>query len=90
MFSVIAAFPWHLRRLFDYVAQDARIALQVAVKSDERRRIEWITRKGSRCSIKLVRGWLSVLDALRLPEPDTSWMDSSIPRGDFTKWIGIK
>jgi hypothetical protein len=73
-----------------YVAQDARVALQVALKCDERKRFEWITRKGTRSSIQLPRGWLTVRDALRMPEPDTSWMDSPIPRRAFTEWLGVE
>ncbi len=35
----------------------------------------------------LARGWLTVTDALRLPEPDTSWMSSPLKRRDFMGWI---
>ncbi|MCI0493220.1 MAG: ribonuclease H-like domain-containing protein [Planctomycetes bacterium] len=78
------------RDVLDYVAQDVRIALQVALKCEERRRFEWITRKGTTSSINLARGWLIVREAFRLPEPDTSWMDSPIPRRDFTQWLDIE
>jgi hypothetical protein len=76
------------REVLEYVAQDVRIALQVAVKCEERRRFEWITRKGTRSSINLPQGWLIVREAVRLPEPDTSWMDRPIPRREFTQWLG--
>ncbi len=75
--------------VLDYVAQDVRIALQVAVKCEDQRRFAWITRKGSSSAIKLDGGWLTVQDALRLPEPDTSWMGNPIPRRDFTEWLGL-
>jgi len=32
------------------------------------------------------RGWLSVQEALALPEPDTSWMSNPWPRSKFTAW----
>ena len=35
----------------------------------------------------LRRGWLTVREALRLPEPDTSWMSNPIPRRQFTQWL---
>jgi hypothetical protein len=35
----------------------------------------------------LPKGWLTVRDALRLPKPDTSWMDSPIPRQQYTRWL---
>jgi hypothetical protein len=76
--------------VLDYVAQDVRIALQVAQKSEKQRRFEWITRKGTRSSMPLAQGWLSVRDADRLPKPDTSWMGSPIPRRDFTQWLSRK
>lgn len=76
--------------VLDYVAQDVRIALQVAIKSEDQRRFAWITRKGSASSIKLDRGWLTVQDSLRLPEPDMSWMGNPIPRRDFTQWLGLE
>jgi hypothetical protein len=76
--------------VLDYVKQDVRIALEVATKCEDQRRFEWITRKGTSSTMNLGRGWLIVRDALRLPEPDTSWMDSPIPRQDFIHWLGLK
>lgn len=73
--------------VIDYVAQDVRIALQVAQTCEKRRSFTWITRKGSVSSMDLHRGWLTVTDALRLPEPDTSWMNDPIPRRQFTQWM---
>lgn len=74
-------------KVLGYVAQDVRIALSVAQACDQRRSLEWITRKGTRSSIPLKNGWLSVKDAMRLPLPDTSWMSAPIPRRDFTAWL---
>ena len=36
----------------------------------------------------LPEGWLMVSEALELPLPDTSWMDSPWPREKFTGWMG--
>ena len=36
----------------------------------------------------LREGWLTVEEALRLPLPDTSWMDEPWPREKFTGWMG--
>ncbi len=77
------------REVLDYVANDVRIALQVAIICEQRRNFAWTTRKGTRSSIHLADGWLTVRDASGLPEPDTSWMDSPIPRGDFMRWLNI-
>lgn len=92
MSGVLAPQFWAQGRfqdVLDYVAQDVRITLQVAQKCEEQRRFEWITRRGTPSSMDLLRGWLSVRNALGLPAPDTSWMDSPIPRRNFTQWIGI-
>jgi hypothetical protein len=75
------------KTVLDYVAQDVRIALQVAQAAEKRRALEWITRKGTRSSMPLKSGWLTVTEALRLPVPDTSWMSTPIPRRDYTAWL---
>jgi hypothetical protein len=75
------------QQVIDYVAQDVRITLEVAHASEARRSFRWMTRKGTKSSMPLPNGWLSVESALRLPEPDTSWMADPIPRARFTKWL---
>jgi hypothetical protein len=70
-----------------YVAQDVRIALEVALACERRRKLEWITRKGTKSSMPLTVGWITVKEALRLPEPDISWMSAPIPRRDFIAWL---
>lgn len=90
MSGLLAPQLWAQGRYQDvlnYVIQDVRIALQVATKCEAKRRFEWITRRGSSSSMDLPRGWLGVRDALRLPEPDTSWMDNPTPRHEFTQWL---
>jgi len=76
--------------VLDYVAQDVRIALQIARTCDQRRRFQWTTRRGTTSSMDLRRGWLTVREAVRLPEPDTSWMSSPIPRRQFTQWLNLR
>jgi len=75
------------QEVLDYVSQDVRIALEIAHKCEEKRKFQWITRKGTKSSMDLLCSWLTVRDALRLPEPDTSWMDNPIPRREFTRWL---
>lgn len=76
--------------VIDYVIQDVRIALQIAIKCERQGRFQWITQKGVSKSMDLPRGWLTVRDAVRLPEPDTSWMNNPIPRREFTQWLNIR
>lgn len=75
------------QEVIDYVSQDVRMTLQVALECEKRRQFEWITRRGTASSMSLPRGWFTVEEALRQPEPDTSWMDSPIPRSNYTSWI---
>jgi hypothetical protein len=75
--------------VLDYVAQDVRTAMQIAQAADKLRRFEWITRKGTKSRMPLPSGWLTVRDALKLPEPDTSWMSNPVKRRSFIAWIPL-
>ncbi len=79
----------HFKEVLEYVAQDVRVAIEIAQACEQRRRLEWITRKGTRGSMPLPNGWLTVREALRLPEPDTSWMSTPMSRRDFTAWLPV-
>jgi len=73
--------------VLDYLEQDVGIVLQIASECEARRRFKWITQKGTLSSMDLPRGWLTVRDAVRLPEPDTSWMNNPWPRSKFVGWL---
>lgn len=75
------------QRVIDYIAQDCRITLDVAINSEKANRITWVTRKGSVSSFDLPNGWLTVDQAMNLPLPDTSWMDDPWLRSKFTAWL---
>jgi hypothetical protein len=93
MSGVLAPRLWAQGRyqdVMEYVSQDVRIALQIAVKCESQRRFDWLTRRGTVSSMSLPRGWLTVQEAMRLPEPDTSWMSSPIPRHEFTRWLALR
>jgi len=77
----------HFKEVLEYVAQDVRTAMRIAQTCEQRRTFEWITRKGTKSSMPLTNGWLTVREALRLPEPDTSWMSTPLSRRDFTAWL---
>jgi len=74
------------QQVLDYVAQDCRLTLDVALTSEKYKKITWVTRKGSTAYFSLPSGWLSVNEAMNLPLPDTSWMDNPWPRSKFTAW----
>ena len=75
------------QKVLNYVAQDVRTTLELAHTSDHRGYLRWITRRGSGKKMSLPSGWLTVREALALPEPDTSWMSKPWPRSKFTGWI---
>jgi hypothetical protein len=76
------------QRVLDYVSQDCKITLDVAVTSERQRAFRWLTKRGTTGRIDIPTGWLSVRDAMTLPLPDTSWMDNPWPRSKFTAWLG--
>ncbi len=75
------------QQVLDYVAQDCRLTLDIAIAGVKNKKITWITRKGSTSYYSLPTGWLSVTEALNLPLPDTSWMDNAWERSKFTAWL---
>jgi hypothetical protein len=91
MSGILAPQLWaqgRCQEVIDYVSQDVRMTLHVALACEKQRRLDWITRRGTRSSINLPQGWLTIQEAHRLPVPDTSWMDTPIPRREFTNWLG--
>jgi RNase_H superfamily len=77
----------HFKKVLDYVAEDVRMAVQIAQKCDQRHTFEWITQKGAKRSLALPKGWLTVREAMKLPVPDTSWMTKPLSRKDFAGWL---
>ena len=76
------------QKVLDYVAQDARTTLELAQICEKRGHLHWITRRGSTGKMALPSGWVTVHEALKLPQPDTSWMSDPWPRSKFSAWLG--
>ncbi|MCD6355740.1 MAG: ribonuclease H-like domain-containing protein [Anaerolineaceae bacterium] len=70
-----------------YVAQDAKVTLDLARAGNQEKTIRWVSRRGRTRTCALKDGWLPVERALQEPEPDVSWMDSPWPRSRFTGWL---
>jgi Predicted 3'-5' exonuclease related to the exonuclease domain of PolB len=90
MIGVKAPKLWaegRFEEVLSYVTQDVRTALQIAQSCDKVGRFDWITRRGPKKSLPLTKGWLTVQEALRLPEPDTSWMSNPMSRKEFSAWM---
>jgi len=71
------------KEVLEYVAQDVRTAIAIARAAEQRRRFEWITRKGTKRTMALPSGWFTVREASQLPEPDISWMTRPLKRQHF-------
>lgn len=76
-------------RVLDYVKRDCELTLKVAMTSEKKRKLYWISRRGKRTVHEIPDGWLTVEDAIELPLPDTSWMDHSWPREKFSGWLSL-
>ena len=72
--------------VLDYVAQDVRTTLDVALKVEEIGLVEWTSQKGRRNFIDIAQ-WLTVTEAQALPLPDTSWMTNPVSREKFMAWM---
>lgn len=73
-------------KVLEYVTQDAITTLNLAEAVVERKRIRWQTRGGKPNRISIPK-WLTVVDALKLPLPNTSWMRKPLTRAGFTAWM---
>ena len=75
------------RQVLDYLAQDVRTTLDLTLVCEQRRALLWTSQRGNPMELGLPRGWLTVQGAVKLPEPDTSWMTNPPRRGEFTAWL---
>jgi hypothetical protein len=75
------------QEVLDYVVQDARTTLELAQAGERTRALRWITTAGKLQSLPLAKGWLTVREAMFLPEPDVSWMRAPWKRSKFTGWL---
>ncbi|MGO9113255.1 MAG: hypothetical protein ACLP9L_28825 [Thermoguttaceae bacterium] len=73
--------------VLQYVAQDVKTTLELATACEACGKLRWIARSGKLRSMSLPRGWLSVDQAEKLPQPDTSWMSDPWQRATFTEWM---
>jgi hypothetical protein len=79
-------------KVLEYVQQDVRATADIYDALLATRRMYWTTKRGTRskrpwCPLFSNGHLLSVNEALELPEPDTSWMESPWHRSKFCGWI---
>jgi hypothetical protein len=75
------------KKVLDYVAQDAKTTLDLALAVETNRELHWTSNRGSPQFLPLTQGWLTVRQALAMPEPDTSWMSRPMSRRQFIAWL---
>jgi hypothetical protein len=77
------------KKVLKYVTNDCKLTLEVASCCDLDGQFAWITKRGTESDFFLTgRQWLSVQEALKLPEPDTSWMTTPPwKRTRFFEWL---
>lgn len=75
------------KEVLDYLAQDVRTTCDLALFCQEKKVLRWTSPQGNLQRIDLHTGWLTVANATKLPEPDTSWMTDPPKRGDFLFWL---
>lgn len=73
-------------KVLEYVANDARLTLDVALAVESAGTVRW-TSKSGRPQVVNVDRWLTVRESSLLPLPDTSWMTNPWKREKFTAWM---
>ncbi len=76
--------------VLDYVSQDVRTTMDIALAVEKIGELHWINNKGTRARVSIKEGWQPVCEANKLPLPDTSWMRTPWKRSKFTGWITQK
>ena len=72
--------------VLEYVQQDVRTTLEVALAVEKRRGLRWTSKAGKLQTLPIAQ-WLTVAEARQLPLPDTSWMATPLDRHDFAAWM---
>lgn len=71
-----------------YNLQDVRVTADLAAAGERARELRWKTKNEKTATMPLPTGWLTVREAMALPEPDTSWMSTKPPsRATPLSWI---
>lgn len=73
--------------VFEYVKRDVRTTLALGKLCEARGRIDWSTCSGKLRSLLIPKGWLTVKQAMKLPEPANAWLFDQWRRNKFTHWL---
>lgn len=73
-------------KVLDYVTQDVKTTLALALLVEGKGHLEWTARSG-KANEWLCDKWLTVKEARMLPEPHTAWMTDPWTRSKFYGWL---
>jgi len=72
--------------VLEYVAQDSRTTVEVASMINNYGYLDWTSNSGKPQNVYFPDGLLTVREAMKLPLPDTSWMQDPMSREQFLDW----
>lgn len=72
--------------VLDYCVQDVRTTLDLVQASINARGVTWVSKSGKRVGLSFAQ-WLTVQEAMALPEPDNTWMEKPWSRSKFIGWL---
>lgn len=76
------------RVVIEYLEQDALTTYQIADLAGKLHLWSWTSKSGKPQQYRF-RRWLAASDALKTPEPDTSWMRNPVSRDHFYSWTKV-
>jgi hypothetical protein len=74
-------------KVFNHVAQDVRLTLELATTCEQRSYLRWITRFGTGRMMRLPNGWQIVGDVQKMPEPIQAQQHGQWQRNRLTAWM---
>jgi hypothetical protein len=76
------------KEVIEYVSQDVKSTLDIGNTCESEKVLRWITRRNTTGYMPLPNGWITVEEALKLPEPDVNWIPNHWARSKFYGWMG--
>lgn len=93
MDGAIAPQMWadkEYHKVLDYVSRDVKNTVLLAHAIDEVGYLSWAAKSGNLNTWSRLGHWRAVKQALKLDQPDTSWMTDPWPRSKFYGWTGYE
>lgn len=72
--------------VLEYNLRDVRLIAELAAAGDRAKALHWLNQRGTLARMTLPNGWVSVREALQIPQPDVSWMTNPPNRAELLEW----